>query len=163
MAISEETKRTLGKPIGRIPSGVYILTAEHAGVATAMLASWVQQASFDPPAISIALAKERPIARLIRQSGKLALSVLAHGEHGLMKRYGRAVPEGVDPFEGVPTRQTPAGLAVMAESLAWLEARVVQWYDFGADHDLLIAEVTAGEILREGQPFMHVRGNGFHY
>ena len=27
MAITEETKRTLGKPIGKVPSGVYILTA----------------------------------------------------------------------------------------------------------------------------------------
>ena len=46
----------IGPVLGRTPSGVFILTASSGdGQETGMLASWVQQASFDPPAITVAV------------------------------------------------------------------------------------------------------------
>ena len=42
--------------LGRTPSGVFILTcSDGAGHETGMLASWVQQASFDPPMLALAV------------------------------------------------------------------------------------------------------------
>ena len=35
--------------------------------------------------------------------------------------------------------------------------------DFGGDHEIHVARVTAGQVLREGKSFSHLRGNGFHY
>jgi flavin reductase (DIM6/NTAB) family NADH-FMN oxidoreductase RutF len=163
MPITEELKNSLGRPMGRIPSGVYILTAAHNGARQAMLASWVQQASFDPPAVSIALAKQRPISALIHASSYLALSIVPAGDTSLMRRYARGIPEGQDPFEGIATVATPMGIPALADSLACLECRVLRTLDFGADHELLIAGVTAAQMLREGAPFTHVRGSGFHY
>ena len=31
------------------------------------------------------------------------------------------------------------------------------------DHELFLAEVTAGRVLDESQPMVHIRKNGFHY
>src|SRR5436305_9837510 len=98
MAISEELKQTVGKALGRIPSGVFILTAAHGGETAAMMASWVQQASFDPPAISIAVAKERAIVDLIKSSKLLALSVIPQGDTTLMKKYARGIKPGENAF-----------------------------------------------------------------
>ncbi|HTL28205.1 MAG TPA: flavin reductase, partial [Tepidisphaeraceae bacterium] len=75
MQISDELKHSIGKALGRVPSGVFILTARHSDQASAMMASWVQQASFHPPTVSIALAKDRPIAEIIRASKQCVLSV----------------------------------------------------------------------------------------
>lgn len=163
MAISEELKQTVGKALGRVPSGVFILTAAHGGEATAIMASWVQQAGFDPPAVSIAMAKERPIAAMIQSSKQLALSIIPDGDSSLMKRYARGVKPGDDPFAGVETFHTPGGIPAIKSALAWLECRLIHTCDFGGDHDLLIAEVVAGAILHPGQAFMHQRGSGFHY
>jgi 3-hydroxy-9,10-secoandrosta-1,3,5(10)-triene-9,17-dione monooxygenase reductase component len=164
MAISDELKQTAGKALGRIPSGVYILTAAHQGEATAMMASWVQQAGFDPPAVSIAMAKGRPIMELITASKMLALSIIPEGDSSLMKRYARGVKPGEDPFAGVETFRTPSGIPAMKSALAWLECRVIHTCDFGGDHDLIVAEVVAGNILHPGGvAFMHQRGSGFHY
>ena len=163
MAISEELKHTVGKALGRVPSGVFILTAGEGTDATAMMASWVQQAAFDPPAVSIAMAKGRPIGELIKSSKKLALSIIPDGDSSLMKRYARGVKPGEDPFAGVETIQTPGGLPAMKSALAWLDCRLIHECDFGGDHELLIAEVVAGNILRLGTAFMHQRGSGFHY
>ena len=163
MSISEEQKQTVGKALGKIPSGVYILTASHGGESMVMMASWVQQAAFEPPAVSIAMARGRPIARLIDASKKMALSVIPESDTSLMKRYARGVKEGEDPFAGVETFQTPGGVPAMKSALAWLECRLIHTADFGGDHDLLVAEVVAGNVLHEGRAFAHQRGNGFHY
>ena len=163
MAISEELKQTVGKALGRIPSGVFILTAAHGGEASAMMASWVQQAAFEPPAVSVAMARGRAIMRLIDGSKKFALSVIPEADTSLMKRYARGVKEGEDPLAGVETFETPGGVPAMKSALAWLECRLVERYDFGGDHDLLVAQVVAGNVLQEGRAFAHQRGNGFHY
>ena len=163
MPISEDLKRTLGKPLGKIPSGVYILTAAHAGKTHAMLASWVQQAAFDPPALSVAMAKDRPIYPLIRDSARFALSVLGENDAPLMKKYARGIDPSHDAFEGVTTLTSPSGIPCLADALAWLECRVLQICDFSADHDLILAQITAADLLREGPPFKPSRGNGFHY
>ena len=163
MAITEEMKQTIGKALGRIPSGVFILTASYGGQSQAMMASWVQQASFDPPAVSIAIAKDRPIAELIRQSKLLAISVIPQGDTTLMKKYARGIKPGEDPFAGIKTFNSPGGVAVMKNSLAWLEGRLISTCGFGGDHEVLIAHVTHGQLLHHGEAFTHQRGSGFHY
>ena len=161
---SEHVKSTIGKALGRIPSGVFILTAEHDGAASAMMASWVQQAAFDPPAVSVAIARGRPVREVIGAPGRrFALSVVPEGDTSLMKRYARGIEPGKDPFEGVETIQTPAGQRVPAGALAWLECEVVRTVEFDGDHDLVVARVTDGAQLRDGASFTHLRGNGFHY
>ena len=52
---------------------------------------------------------------------------------------------------------------VQLSLLAWLEGRVIQTCEFGGDHELLIAQITDGAVLRDGASFTHLRGNGFHY
>src|SRR4051812_20135302 len=162
MQSSDPQRLHLGKAIGRIPSGVFILTAKHDNRAGAILASWVQQASFDPPALSIALAKSRGIGDAIRASKRFALSIVPEEDKSLMKHYARPIAEDVDPFAGVRTIETPGGIPALADALAWIECEVLNGCDFGGDHELVVGKIVAGEILREGKPFMHVRGNGFH-
>jgi 3-hydroxy-9,10-secoandrosta-1,3,5(10)-triene-9,17-dione monooxygenase reductase component len=163
MAISDEFKHTVGKALGRVPSGLFILTATHDGKSDAMLASWVQQASFDPPTISIAIGKGRGIVDLIKAGKTLVLSIVPEGDTSLMKRYARGVKPGEDPFAGVEIVTTPGGWVAMKSAIAWLECQLLQTCDFGADHELLIAKVVRGELLQQGQSFTHQRGSGFHY
>ena len=160
---SEELKATVGKALGRIPSGVFVLTATHGGKRDAMLASWVQQCAFDPPAVSIAVAKNRPIVELIKQAKILGLSVVPENDTTLMKKYARGIKEGEDPFAGVEITTTPGRAIVLQQSLAWLEGQLMTTCEFGGDHELLIASVTNGALLHGGASFTHLRGSGFHY
>jgi flavin reductase (DIM6/NTAB) family NADH-FMN oxidoreductase RutF len=141
---------------------VFILTAKHGQATSAMMASWVQQVSFSPPAVSVALAKSRPIAELIRASGKLALSIVPNDDKTLMKHYARLKP-GDDPFAGVSASPAPSGLPILADALGFLDCRVLGVHDFSGDHELFIAEIVDGQVFREGAAFAHQRGNGFHY
>src|SRR5215203_1792553 len=106
---TDPAKINVGKALGRIPSGVFILTATHDGNSQAMMASWVQQASFEPLAISIGMAKGRPIGEMIKSDKRLALSIIPQDDTSLMKRYARGVKPDEDPFAGVETFTTPGG------------------------------------------------------
>lgn len=161
--MTDEIKLSLGKALGKIPSGVYILTATHADRSAAMMISWAQQAGFSPPAVSIAIAKDRFLRQLIDAGGAFALSIIGTGDTALMKKYARGIPEGEDPFAGIAIGHTPGGAVYLADSLAWLECRLLNTCDFGGDHDLYIAEITAGQVLKNEPSMTHLRGNGFHY
>ncbi|MEL7316695.1 MAG: MBL fold metallo-hydrolase, partial [Cyanobacteria bacterium J06559_3] len=51
----------LDQALGRLSSGLYLLTVRKGTVTGAMLASWVMQASFQPLGVAIAVAKDRAI------------------------------------------------------------------------------------------------------
>ncbi len=161
---TDPAQLAIGKVLGRVPSGIFVLTVKHEGKATAMLASWVQQAAFAPPAVSVALAKGRAVAEMIRASDRFALSIIAKDDTSLMKRYARGVNEDEDAFAGVKTTVAPiVGVPVLADALGYLECRLISTCDFAADHELFIGEVVGGALLRDGYAFAHQRGNGFHY
>jgi 3-hydroxy-9,10-secoandrosta-1,3,5(10)-triene-9,17-dione monooxygenase reductase component len=161
---TEPAEVSLYKALGRVPSGVFILTARLPGDRpAAMMASWVQQASFSPPAVCVAIGKDRPVRAAMGPGGRFALSILGESDSPLLKKYARGIPPGADPFEGVNVRQAASGLPVLADALAWLDCQVRHVADFGGDHDLIIASVAAGDLMKDGTPFTHVRGSGAHY
>jgi flavin reductase (DIM6/NTAB) family NADH-FMN oxidoreductase RutF len=127
------------------------------------LASWVQQAGFEPPIVTVALGRQRQANSLIRASGLFAISILGEADHALMRKYARGVGPREDAFAGVSVLRTPQGLPVLGDALAYLECRLLQVCDLAADHELLIGQVLSGTLLNDGRPFVHVRGNGFHY
>ena len=57
--MSHDAAPDLFAALGRVPSGLFILTARHGHRETGMLASWVQQCSFDPPQLSLCLRRGR--------------------------------------------------------------------------------------------------------
>jgi flavin reductase (DIM6/NTAB) family NADH-FMN oxidoreductase RutF len=71
----------LEKALGRISSGLYIITACKGEVASAMLASWVAQASFQPLGFTVAVAKDRAIESLMQVGDSFVLNVLEEGKH----------------------------------------------------------------------------------
>jgi flavin reductase (DIM6/NTAB) family NADH-FMN oxidoreductase RutF len=157
----------LGQALGRIASGLYILTVRSGDGPTGMLASWVQQAGFDPPMLTVAVRRDRPVGDWIEASGAFTLSQLAVGSKALIRHFGRGFDPGAPAFEGVelvPDSQTDArGGPVLAAALAYLDSEVTAELTAG-DHRIFAARIRAGALLRpDAEPLVHVRANGFHY
>ena len=153
----------LAQALGRIPSGLYILTASHAGRATGMLASWVQQAGFDPPLVSVAVARQRYVADWILASGRFTLNQLPAGSKALIRHFGRGFPDDAPAFEGLGLRDVATSAPVLEGALGYLDAEVVGDLGVG-DHRIIVGRIVAGALLDpEAEPFVHVRQNGLHY
>jgi flavin reductase (DIM6/NTAB) family NADH-FMN oxidoreductase RutF len=127
-----------------------------------MLVSWVQQCSFEPPRLSVALARGREIHSWLTEGATFALNVLDSTQTDMIVHFGRGFALGEPAFEGLEVERDPQGGPVLSETLACLQCRVAARHPAG-DHDLLIAEVLRGRLLGEGGPMVHVRKSGGHY
>ena len=92
----------LDKALGRISGGLYVVTASQGDGdslrRSAMVASWVSQASFTPPGLTIAVAKDRAIEALMQVGDRFVLNVLRQDNHQqLMRHFLKRFPPGADP------------------------------------------------------------------
>jgi len=150
------------KALGRIPSGLFVLTARRGDAETGMLASWVQQCSFDPPRVSVALKRGRELTEWLTDGAAFVVNILGEGQKEFVAHFGKGFSAGEPAFEGVALERSAAGLPVLAAAHAHLACRVVSRCPAG-DHDLVIAEVTDGRVHSDGRPYLHVRKSGAHY
>ena len=166
--LSESRSNPAVQALGRVVGSLCVLTTvkgqEASRLSGAMVASWVSQASFTPPGLTVAVAKDRAVEALLHVGDGFALNVLAAGrETGPMKQFLQPFAPGADRFAGLELEQSPAGQPVLPEALAWLECCVKQRMECG-DHWLLYAEVQAGSLLdASGSTAVHQRRSGANY
>ncbi|MFN9872610.1 MAG: flavin reductase [Cyanobacteriota bacterium] len=159
----------LDKALGRLSGGLYVVTArqgEGEGVRSgAMVASWVSQASFDPPGITVAVAKDRAIEALMQVGDRFVLNILREDNHQpLLRHFLRRFPPGADRFAGVSVLEgVAAGGPVLGDALAFLGCRVAQRME-GPDHWIIYAEVEQGNVAdATAATAVHHRKVGNHY
>lgn len=163
-AMDEQLKQQVGPAIGRIPSGLFILSARYEDQVTGILASWVQQVSFEPPMISVAVQKGRPIMPLISESRQFGLSQLPAGEKMMIRKFSSGVDLSEDPFLGFElVHDTQLESPILAHALSYMECELVCHMDVEGDHDLFVGQVKGGALLGTDEPWIHVRENGFKY
>jgi flavin reductase (DIM6/NTAB) family NADH-FMN oxidoreductase RutF len=154
----------LDKALGRISGGLYIITAQKGDVKSAMLASWVTQASFKPLGLTIAVAKDRAIESLMHVGDRFVLNVLEEGNYqGLMKHFLKRFPPGADRFAGVKTQAAENGSPILTDALAYIECKVASRMEL-SDHWIVYATVDAGRVSKsEALTAVHHRKVGNHY
>ena len=152
----------ISQGLALIPSGVFILSAEHNSQRAAILASFIQQASFEPPLIVSAIGRGRPIAKMIQEAELFAVSVMSKDSKESLARFWKGIPEGTDPFENLPTSVYETGIPILKDALGFVECRLKQTLDTG-DHLLCIGEIINGGRIMEGDPFVRLRKTGFDY
>jgi flavorubredoxin/flavin reductase (DIM6/NTAB) family NADH-FMN oxidoreductase RutF len=154
----------LDKAIGRISGGLYIITAKKGEVTGAMLASWVTQASFDPPGLTVAVAKDRAIESLLRVGDVFVLNILEEGKYqALMKHFLKRFPPGSDRFAGINTQIAANSCPILGEALAYLECEVISRLEC-SDHWVVYSQVSKGRVSNpEGLTAVHHRKVGNYY
>ena len=154
----------LDKALGRISGGLYIITATKGDVSSAMLASWVSQASFEPPGLTIAVAKDRAIESLMQVGDSFVLNVLEEGKYqNLMKHFLKRFKPGADRFAGVNTQTASNGSPILTDALAYVECEVVTRMEC-SDHWIVYSKVDDGRVSNPNAlTAVHHRKVGNHY
>src|SRR5262245_44537847 len=111
--------------LGRVPSGIFILTVGSGTRATGMLASWVMQAGFEPPMVSVAVKLGRYVCDWITEGQPFVLNVVGESQKDLLKHFAKGFEPGAAAFEGVPITHCARGVPVLKESLGHLECEPV--------------------------------------
>ncbi len=154
--------------LGRVIGSLCVLTArkdQEGGVLTgAMLASWISQASFSPPGLTISVAKDRAVESLLHVGDSFCLNLLGEANKtAVMRHFLQPFSPGADRFEGVEVLDSPLGHPILASALAWIDCCVKQRMECG-DHWLIYAEATNGNVCdKEDLTAVHHRRTGANY
>jgi flavin reductase (DIM6/NTAB) family NADH-FMN oxidoreductase RutF len=157
-----DPQRQLAAALGRLPSGLFVLTVRAGAAETGMLVSWVQQCSFEPPRITLALKSGRPVTDALAGSAAFVVNILDDTQTDMVAHFGKGFALDEPAFVDVEVDRSAGRPPVLSEALAFLECRVVARFPAG-DHELIVADVLAGRMLNDGHPMVHVRKSGMHY
>ncbi|MGL6095675.1 MAG: flavin reductase family protein [Fimbriiglobus sp.] len=159
--IAPPTDDTWPAALGRIQSGLFILTAARGADETGMLASWIQQCSFDPPMVSVAMKAGRYLLEWLPDGAKFTVNIVGEGQKSLVAHFGKGFDPGEPAFTGLEIERH-RGAVVLTAALAHLDCEVVGRAAAG-DHVLVLGRVVGGAVHHDGRPSTHVRKSGLHY
>lgn len=148
--------------LGRVVGSLCVVSAKREEVASAMLASWVTQASFNPPGVTVAVAKDRAIESLMHSGDSFVLNILQEGMN-LRRHFFKSFAPGEDRFADLNTQPAENGCPILSDALAYLECSIHSRSECG-DHWLVYAVVNNGKVLQpSGMTAVHHRKSGAYY
>ena len=154
-----ELKEKVGPAIGKIASGVHIVTTAKDGKDDGMLATWVAQAGFEPPSVVVSVNKQRDLLKSLSVGDKFTVNILSKGNMDIFKAFAK--PHNDGKFEGLKTQKTSAGPA-FSDAVSYMCATVKSVTEAG-DHVVVLGEIYDGALLNDEEPMTHIRKNGFQY
>lgn len=148
--------------VGRVVGSLCVLSAKRENISSGMLASWVTQASFNPPGVTVAIAKDRAVESLTHTGDKFVLNILQEGKT-IRRHFLKNFAPGEDRFAGLNITESANGCPILTDGLAYLECTVKNRMECG-DHWLVYAQVHNGKVLQStGITAVHHRKSGSHY
>ena len=152
--------------LGRVPSGVFILTVGTGDRATGMLASWVMQAGFEPPTVSVAVKQGRYVCDWLTEGQPFVLNIVGDGQKEFLKHFAKGFEPGEQAFEGITISKCRTGVPMLTAAVAHLECEPAGHVDSG-DHRVFLARVVRGGVA-DGEPgeigpMVHIRKSGARY
>ncbi|MGF1589344.1 MAG: diflavin flavoprotein [Pleurocapsa sp.] len=158
-AVTETQINRTEQAVGRITGSLCVLTTCSNNVHRGVLTSWVSQATFNPPGVIIAVAKEQNADLISSLGDKLVLNILNEGR-SVRRNFG---DQSSDSFGNLTTQPASNGCLIIEEALAYLECTVQNRINSG-DRVLIYAVVEQGEVLQsDGITAMQHRKSGSHY
>lgn len=145
--------------LGRFASGVTVVSTVQDGTDHAMTASAFTSVSLDPPLVLVCSHKTSRFHEAVLETGIWGVSILA--EEGIaasawFAHRGRPLE---DQMQGIAYHRGESGVALLDESLAWLECTTVSVTD-GGDHSILVGAVTGAAVRDEiDDPLLYYRSH----
>ncbi len=150
----------LGRALGQIPAGLFVLTAAYDGSRSGVLVKWVQQCALTPPMVMVAMARGVAVEPLIRDSRGFALCQISPEDRLLQRKFATAPGQRDDSFVSLATTAAPSGSPIIERAIGFLDCEVVRHIDLESDHGLYVGLVRGGGMLNSGKPAMLRREDG---
>ncbi|AET69116.1 conserved protein of DIM6/NTAB family [Desulfosporosinus orientis DSM 765] len=152
--VQPDKATAIRQALHRISYGLFIITAQAEGKDNGQCANTCFQVTSEPARIAIGINKQNYTHELIQKSGKFGVSVLSQTGQDYARGFGYRSGRDVNKFEGVAVHRGESGVLLLDDVLVTMEATVTGQLDAGT-HTLFLGDVTAGEILQEGEPMTY--------
>lgn len=157
--LDEQAKKTI---LRKIPHGLYVCGVKEGEEVNGYTASWVMQASFQPPLVVNCVKQDTKSHSMIKASQVFALSVLEAGQKEVAQKFFKPQRRVGNKFEDIEFYLGEAtGCPIISDSLGYVECRVISAVEHG-DHTVFVGEVVAAGVHREGDPLL-LESTGWNY
>jgi flavin reductase (DIM6/NTAB) family NADH-FMN oxidoreductase RutF len=156
--MNEEAKK---KALRMISYGLYILTARKANNMSGATVSWVSQASFRPPMITLGIRKGGHSHALLSEGAAFALHMLSHDQKDIAERFFKPVQCDERTIGGLEFELGATGAPILKALPAFVECKVVDSLSHG-DHTIFLAEILEAGT-RGDAPALSLRDTPWHY
>lgn len=155
------------KVVGDIPSGLFVVTVDDkkSNQVDAFVASWVQQASFEPLLVSLCIKEGRPGLESILNKEQFCINVLAKEDTKFLKHFFNQEKEMLNdsPLKQVQHKRLNGRGAVIEKAKSAIICKPFEIYKPG-DHYLVTAKVKEGIVIKDDvQPKIHFRKSAKYY
>ena len=141
---------------GNFATGVSVVTCiQSDGHIHGMTANGIASVSLDPLLVLVCVGHNRNTYPLIKESGRFCINILSEDQKPVAEYYAKP-PESREEEPPASFRMTETGSAVVKDSIASMDCRVVEEHRAG-DHTIFIGEVDEIEN-GEGQPLLFYGG-----
>ena len=98
------TESGTAQAVGRIVGSLCVISGKDGDVESGMLASWVSQASFNPPGLTVSVKQDRAVENVLLPGNRFIVNVLAEGkETEIVKHMLKPFKPGENRFDGLVT------------------------------------------------------------
>ncbi len=151
--------------VGHLPSGLFIVAVSDPQSETTdgYLASWIQQVSFNPMIVALAIRPGRPAYELIKAGNTFAINVVGDHDKNYLKHFWKGYDPNNNPFTELPHHRGEFGGIILDQAKSAIECTMLSVTKPG-DHEVIFAEVKASHIMnQESKPMVHIRKSGADY
>ena len=137
-----------------------VLTSKFEDNYCAATVTWVSQASFDPPLISVCIKGDSASYKVVKERGEFLLHILGEDQKDLAASFFKqtTLENGLINEQEYQLRDN---LPLLSAVSAYLKCRVLEIMENG-DHPLFMAEVKNAVVQKELEP-LELRTTGWSY
>ncbi len=142
----------------RTAAAVAVVTTRRGGLPSGLTVSSFVSVSFAPPSILVCLNGESATLDAIRESGVMAVNILAENQIDIAEVFAGA-QRGEARFDHGEWMDGVTGSPVLKDAIAAFDCRLAKTFEFGTHH-IVIGELVAVEV-GEAKPLLyHARTYG---
>ena len=140
--------------------GVYILSSVNKGEYCVSTITWVSQASFEPPMISVCIKRNSASYEIVKKRGEFILHLLGDNQKELASTFFKHTIFENEKLNGQEF-SLENNLPLLKDIPAYIQCKVVEILENG-DHPLFLAEVVDAKINNDSNP-LELRKTGWTY
>ena len=140
--------------------GVYILSSVNEGEYCVSTITWVSQASFEPPMISVCIKRDSTSYEIVKKRGEFILHLLGDNQKELASTFFKPTIFENEKLNGQEF-SLENNLPLLKDIPAYIQCKVVEILENG-DHPLFLAEVVDAKINNDSNP-LELRKTGWTY
>ncbi len=140
--------------------GVYILSSVNEGEYCVSTITWVSQASFEPPMISVCIKRKSASYEIVKKRGEFILHLLGDNQKELASTFFKPTIFESEKLNGEEF-SLENNLPLLKDVPAYIQCKVVEILENG-DHPLFLAEVVDAKINNDSNP-LELRKTGWTY